>query len=73
MPLRAAPGLRVAALEERLKAETVDVTLPVRPAAAGTIHPVSQVREEVVQIFADSASGWPRGRTSSRTGTTSAP
>jgi phenylalanyl-tRNA synthetase alpha chain len=42
-----------AALEARLVSEKVDVTLPVRPQNAGTIHPVSQVWEEVVQIFGD--------------------
>jgi phenylalanyl-tRNA synthetase alpha chain len=29
------------------------VTLPARPQASGTVHPVSQVWEEVVQIFGD--------------------
>jgi phenylalanyl-tRNA synthetase alpha chain len=42
-----------AALEARLLTEKIDVTLPVRPQALGTIHPVSQVWEEVVQIFGD--------------------
>ena len=42
-----------AALDERLKAEWLDVTLPARPRPAGTIHPVSQVTEEVTTIFAD--------------------
>ncbi|MFV0333909.1 MAG: phenylalanine--tRNA ligase subunit alpha [Tropicimonas sp.] len=42
-----------AALEERLKAEWLDVTLPARPARQGSIHPVSQVTEEVTAIFAD--------------------
>ena len=42
-----------AALETRLASEKIDVTLPVRPQAQGTIHPVSQVWEEVVQIFGD--------------------
>ncbi len=45
--------LKEAELEARLATEFVDVTLPVRPETAGTIHPVSQVWEEVVQIFAD--------------------
>jgi phenylalanyl-tRNA synthetase alpha chain len=36
-----------------LLTEKIDVTLPVRPQSAGTIHPVSQVWEEVVQIFGD--------------------
>ena len=45
--------LQDAALEARLIAEKIDVTLPVRPQFQGTIHPVSQVWEEVVQIFGD--------------------
>ncbi len=42
-----------AALDERLKAEWLDVTLPARHRARGTIHPVSQVTEECTAIFAD--------------------
>ena len=42
-----------AALEARLVTEKLDMTLPPRPQSAGTIHPVSQVWEEVVQIFGD--------------------
>ena len=42
-----------AALNERLRAEWLDVTLPGRPRRQGTIHPVSQVTEEVTAIFAD--------------------
>jgi phenylalanyl-tRNA synthetase alpha chain len=42
-----------ASLDERLKAEWLDVTLPSRPRRAGTIHPVSQVTDEVTAIFAD--------------------
>jgi phenylalanyl-tRNA synthetase alpha chain len=41
------------ALEARLASEKIDVTLPARPSQAGTVHPVSQVWEEVVQIFGD--------------------
>jgi phenylalanyl-tRNA synthetase alpha chain len=40
-------------LEERLKTESIDVTLPVRPEVRGTIHPISHVWEEVVQIWGD--------------------
>ena len=40
-------------IDNRLQFEKIDVTLPVRPQSAGTIHPVSQVWEEVVQIFGD--------------------
>ncbi|MGI3183943.1 phenylalanine--tRNA ligase subunit alpha [Nioella aestuarii] len=42
-----------AALNERLRAEWLDVTLPARHRRQGTIHPVSQVTEEVTAIFAD--------------------
>ncbi len=45
--------LRDAGLDERLRSETVDVTLPSRPEARGTIHPVTQVWQEVIQIFGD--------------------
>ena len=34
-----------AALDERLRSEWLDVTLPGRPRRMGTIHPVSQVLE----------------------------
>ncbi|MGR3758209.1 MAG: phenylalanine--tRNA ligase subunit alpha [Tranquillimonas sp.] len=46
-------GLADAALDERLAGEWLDVTLPARPRRQGTIHPVSQVWEEVTAIFAD--------------------
>lgn len=46
-------ALADAALDARLKAEWLDVTLPGRPRRQGTIHPVSQVTEEVTAIFAD--------------------
>ncbi len=45
--------LQEIALEARLASERIDVTLPVRPQVSGTVHPVSQVWEEVVQIFGD--------------------
>ena len=43
------------ALSQRLVNERADVTLPVRPGAVadGRIHPVSQVYDECVEIFAD--------------------
>ncbi len=46
-------GLQDASLDERLRAEWLDVTLPARPRRQGTIHPVSQVTEEVTLIFAE--------------------
>jgi phenylalanyl-tRNA synthetase alpha chain len=42
-----------AALDQRLASERVDITLPTRHELTGTIHPVSQVWEEIVQIFGD--------------------
>jgi len=56
--INAALGARKAALADvalaaRLEAEWLDVTLGARPAGQGTIHPVSQVTEEVTAIFAD--------------------
>ena len=47
--------LKSAALDSRLAAETIDVTLPVRDTAAeqGRIHPLSQVMDELTAIFAD--------------------
>ena len=48
-----ATALKDAALEARLASEFDDVTLPVRPELQGSVHPVSQVWEEVVQIFGD--------------------
>jgi phenylalanyl-tRNA synthetase alpha chain len=47
--------LEAAALTARLATETADVTLPVRlgPVAEGRIHPVSQVFDECIEIFAD--------------------
>ncbi|MBK5928070.1 phenylalanine--tRNA ligase subunit alpha [Rhodobaculum claviforme] len=46
-------GLEDAALDARLAAEWLDVTLPGRPRPTGTLHPVSQVMEELTAIFAD--------------------
>ena len=35
----------------RLKAEAVDVTLPGRAVKAGTLHPLTQVREDILKVF----------------------
>ena len=47
--------LRAHALAVRLRAEAIDVTLPVRDEAVtlGRIHPISQVTDELTAIFAD--------------------
>src|ERR1700685_1292095 len=48
-------ALKDAALGARLNTESVDVTLPVREAAAeiGRVHPITQVTDELTAIFAD--------------------
>ncbi|MEM6939126.1 MAG: phenylalanine--tRNA ligase subunit alpha [Pseudomonadota bacterium] len=46
-------ALADAALDARLRAEWLDVTLPARPQRQGSIHPVSQVTEELTAIFAE--------------------
>ena len=46
-------ALEDTALDERLRSEWLDVTLPGRTRRMGTIHPISQVTEEVTAIFAD--------------------
>jgi phenylalanyl-tRNA synthetase alpha chain len=45
--------LERAALDARLASETLDMTLPAEGVAAGTVHPVSQVMDELAEIFAD--------------------
>ncbi|PLK22933.1 phenylalanine--tRNA ligase subunit alpha [Porphyrobacter sp. TH134] len=46
-------ALEAAALEEQLARETVDLTLPAVAAPKGSVHPVSQVMDELAEIFAD--------------------
>ena len=41
------------ALDRQLANETLDMTLPGDVPAAGTVHPVSQVMDELAEIFAD--------------------
>ena len=47
--------LQSAELSERLAREQADVTLPVKagPLSEGRVHPVSQVMDEITEIFAD--------------------
>lgn len=40
-----------AALDARLAAERIDVTLPARPRESGAIHPISRAMDEVAAIF----------------------
>ena len=48
-------ALKATALDARLKAETVDITLPLQaaPTARGRIHPISQTIDEITAIFSD--------------------
>jgi phenylalanyl-tRNA synthetase alpha chain len=45
--------LEKAELELRLVSETLDLTLPATEAPKGSVHPVSQVMDELAEIFAD--------------------
>ena len=45
--------LETAELNRRLATERIDMTLPAPDAPRGTIHPVSQVMDELAEIFAD--------------------
>ncbi|MDW9243831.1 aminoacyl tRNA synthetase class II, N-terminal domain protein [Burkholderia cepacia] len=58
-------------LNQRLAAESIDVTLPGRGAGAGSLHPVMRTWERVEQISARSASMWQTAPKSRPTGTTS--
>ncbi len=46
-------SLEASALEAKLASETIDMTLPVDGVVPGSVHPVSQVMDELAEIFAD--------------------
>lgn len=46
-------ALEAAELNARLASERLDMTLPAEAAPQGSIHPVSQVMDELAEIFAD--------------------
>ena len=46
-------ALEGAALEARLASERIDLSLPAPEAPRGSVHPVSQVMDELAEIFAD--------------------
>ena len=46
-------ALEASALDARLATERLDMTLPVSAGRQGSIHPVSQVMDELAEIFAD--------------------
>jgi phenylalanyl-tRNA synthetase alpha chain len=46
-------ALEAAELDARLAAEAIDLSLPADAGAVGSVHPVSQVMDELAEIFAD--------------------
>lgn len=46
-------ALDAAALEQQLASEVLDLTLPAPQTPKGSVHPVSQVMDELAEIFAD--------------------
>src|SRR5213079_2383463 len=46
-------ALESAELDRKLATETLDLSLPAPDTPQGTIHPVSQVMDELAEIFAD--------------------
>jgi len=46
-------ALETAELERKLATETIDLSLPAPESISGTVHPVSQVMDELAEIFAD--------------------
>ncbi|MFZ4761650.1 MAG: phenylalanine--tRNA ligase subunit alpha [Alphaproteobacteria bacterium] len=49
------------ALNIKLAKEKVDVTLPIRPAFSGSIHPISQTIDEIISLFAADGFGVAEG------------
>ena len=46
-------SLDAAALDQKLSAERLDLTLPAPPRRKGSVHPTMQVMDEMIAIFAD--------------------
>ena len=46
-------ALEAAELDRKLATETIDLSLPVQDHPSGTVHPVSQVMDELAEMFAD--------------------
>ncbi|GAA4750713.1 phenylalanine--tRNA ligase subunit alpha [Sphingomonas daechungensis] len=46
-------ALEMAELDRKLATETIDLSLPAQDTPTGTVHPVSQVMDELAEIFAD--------------------
>ena len=46
-------ALESAELDRKLATEKIDLSLPAPDSVSGTVHPVSQVMDELAEIFAD--------------------
>ena len=55
-------ALETAELNQRLASECIDMTLPAPETPRGTVHPVSQVMDELAEIFADMGFAVAEGR-----------
>src|SRR5690242_17371543 len=64
-------ALENAELERKLATETIDLSLPAPESISGTVHPVSQVMDELAEIFADLGFWSPKGPRSKSNGTIS--
>ena len=47
----AAEKMKSAALEAQLKAETLDITMPAKKKAVGSLHPINKVANDLIDIF----------------------
>ncbi len=47
----AANGFKAKAADQKLKAETLDITMPSKPAAKGGLHPLNIVLNDMIDIF----------------------
>jgi len=44
-------AIKKAELDKRLKSEKLDLTIPSRPEVTGSIHPITQCMDELIQVF----------------------
>ena len=44
-------AMKAKAQEEKLKAETIDITLPAKPVKKGKLHPLNTVLDDMIDIF----------------------
>ncbi len=54
-------ALEAETLDQRLRSEFLDLTLPARPEAEGRLHPISQTIEEIIAIFGEMGFGVAEG------------